>query len=363
MVRSRIAVLGFFVRHQRQAIVAAICAGALAVILAACGSSNASATAGAGAEPGVSTYLCFDGPASGAAQLLQWNLAGGVINGSYQYAVIDGTAPSEQVSTTSGALAGRLAGPSVTVDLNGSGQRYGTLQGGDLTLNVPQADGTIQPEQCSRATVVDWNSAVSALDSKASTDNQAANERQAEAQQQQDQAQARQQAEQQQANAQQSLTSDVGNLAQAAATLDNDTSLATDVEQGQAALTTEQNDLATEQKDACPGVSSDRATVEGDYSTSLQGALSTLSAGIQQIQDNSVPALRQSLSTVQSDASTLHSLGAAPVTDPSAAIAAANKTLTDTSNAIAWANQHSQTLTAEGQQIENQAQAFGSPEC
>lgn len=63
---------------------------------------------------------------------------------------------------------------------------------------------------------------------------------------------------------------------------------------------------------------------------------------------------------MQKDASTLQSLGAKPATDPSTAIAAGNKALTDAQNAINWANQQGQSINGQAEQISQDASNYAS---
>ena len=326
-------------------------AASIAVVAAGGGAGAAYAAASPsqpGAAPGVWSYLCYNGPVGSGATLLQWKDAGGgVISGTYQQASVSGTAPAEQVSTDSGNLAGQVNGTGITVDLGGSSDIYGKLAGASLTLDVPQADGTIQPAACQQAGINAWNSALTALNRRTGSDNAVAN-----AQQQQ------QQNTQQVSQDQSQLSSDTAQLAQDASSLDTDKSLAGDVQVMQQDLATEQNDWAAEQNDSCPNQNGDAGTVDGD-SGNVDGDLGNLQGDVSNLQAE-VSTVRQDLSTVQADVQAIQSLGGSVSPDPSAAIKAGNKTLSDTKKAIAWANGQGNGLDGQAHQIASQADAYAN---
>lgn len=125
---------------------------AVAVAAAGAGAAGVLAITGHGSPgtpPGVSSYLCYNGPASGNATLLQWKTSSnGVLSGTFQDASVTGTAPNEQVSTSSGPLSGQVNGSGVSVDIGIGSEVFGKIAGSKLTLEVPQQDGTIQPVTC-----------------------------------------------------------------------------------------------------------------------------------------------------------------------------------------------------------------------
>ena len=94
----------------------------------------------AGAEPGVTTYLCSG---TGLDDLLQWRNSNGDLSGTYEEAQLSETAPSEQVSSNSGSLRGTLNGNQLTLSIGSSQDLYRPVSGGQLSLNVPQSDGSI----------------------------------------------------------------------------------------------------------------------------------------------------------------------------------------------------------------------------
>ncbi len=62
---------------------------------------------------------------------------------------------------------------------------YGTLSNGQLTLSVPQSDGTIQAGTCNQASLSDWNRAVATLNGQVNSDYNTANQQLAQQQAQQ----------------------------------------------------------------------------------------------------------------------------------------------------------------------------------
>lgn len=318
-------------------------------VLAAAGVAGWRVTSeGAPTEPGVASYLCYNGAPGGSALLLQWKDNGGVLSGTYQAVEVTGTAPSEQASPKSGNITGQISAQSITVDLDGRGQVYGKLTPKTLTLNVPQSDGTIQPVSCTQASIATWNNTVSQLDRKASLDNAAANAQALQEQQ-----------DQQTQQAQQALSNDVAQLAQDAAALDTDKSLAGEVQQMSQALAQEQADWSTAQGESCPDLGGQVATVGGDAAT-VSGDLDSLNGNIQSLQAGEIATVQHDLSAVQSDLSTLQSLGATPATNSAAAVAAGNKALSDSTSAMSWANQQGASLNGQAQQIATEAQNYAN---
>lgn len=324
------------------------------LVLAGCGSSplhmtsTAASSPDAAAEPGVSTYLC-QGADNGT--LLQWRDSDGDLSGTYEFAQLSGQAPQEQVSSNSGNLSGTLDGTAITVSIGLSQPLYGTLSGGQLTLNVPQQDGTIQAGTCTQASIGDWNNAVAALDSRASGDNQQANQAQAQASHDQGVSQA-----------QQSLASDVSGLQNDSNSLNNDNSLAGDIKSMQTDYATEQSDYKTEQSDSCDSMGGDADTVGGDSDT-VGGDLDTLNGDIGTLQSGGMQGIKADLANVQSDLSALQSLGASPDTSTSPAIAAGNQALKNAANAISWAQGQGKQINGEAQQLTTTAQNYASSHC
>ena len=325
---------------------------AVALLAAGCSSAASQVTAhpssSAAAEPGVSTYLC-----SGSTNdtLLQFRDSDGVLSGTYQFAQLSGQTPSEQVSSNSGGLSGTLNGTALTVSIGLSQALYGTLSGSQLSLNVPQSDGTIQAATCNRAAISDWNNAVRSLTSQASTNNSTASQAQASAS-----AAAAQQ---------QKISSDESTANTALTTLQNDTgSLGTDVSSLNGDAQTANNDLGTTRSDAIQGQGYDcenvQDTVYNDAVTTLYNDQVTSLA-------NDVATLQQDISTVRGDIGTLNGDisalsgdGQPAPSDSSAAVSAANSAI---ASAISNANGDIATVNSDVRQGYSVANSIATGNC
>ena len=327
-----------------------VAALSIVLLIAGCGGiipvGHSSATHSTDAEPGLNSYLCSG---STSDELLQWRDSDGDLSGTYQYANLSGQGPSEQVSSSSGNLTGTHDGTAVTMSIGFSQDLYGTLSDGQLTLNVPQQDATIKAVTCRQASIDDWNKAIGALNSQAGSDNQQAS--QAQAQASHDQAVS---------NAQSSLSGDMTSLQGDASSLEDDNTLAGDVNTMKQDYQGEQNDWQTEQQDAgsC-GVSGDAGAISGDASA-IAGDRSALQADIGSLQSNGMTSVKTDISTIRSDVSAIRNLGATPSVDPSGAIAAGNKALTDAQNAINWATGQGKRIVTEANSLSNTAQSFAN---
>jgi hypothetical protein len=302
----------------------------------------------AGAEPGVTTYLC-----SGSTNdtLLQWRDSTGGLSGTYESAQLSGQAPSEQVNSSSGELSGTLNGTAITLSIGLSQSLYGTLSNGQLTLNVPQSDGTIRAGTCNQSSLSDWNKAVTSLSSQASSDNDTANQQAAQ-----------QQHDQQVSQAQRSLAGEVSSLESDSTTLNNDNSLADTVSQMKSDYGQEQSEWQTVQSDSCQNKSYDAGTVGYDAGT-VNYDLGTLNYDVTSLQDGGIQTVRDDLSKVSSDISTIQNLGATPATNSSPAVAAGNKALTSAASAISWADGQGKTINGEAQALATTAQNYASSHC
>jgi hypothetical protein len=315
--------------------------------LTACGGvagvvyGHSSATAAA--EPGVDTYLC---QGSTEDDLLQWRDSGGYLSGTYQQAQIAGQAPSEQVSSSTGSLSGTLNGTAITLDINGPQDLYGTLSGGQLSLNVPQSGGSIQTATCGQSSVDDWNKAVSALNGQAASDNQAANQAQASASQAQ--AQAAQES---------SAQGDVSMLRQ-------DTSLSGDVSQIAGDVKSTDGDVAQTRADAANGngdnCTNASSTVYNDAaSTVYNDVLSTAYNDVLRAGDD-ISTLRKDISTVQGDQSALANAGLPGTPGADAAVSAAQAAI---SSAIYTVNGYVDHLNGDLSTSYAVADAVGTGAC
>jgi hypothetical protein len=241
--------------------------------------------------------------------LLQWQDSNGYLSGSYQYSSISGQAPQEQVSTNAGDLSGNLNGNAISVSIGLQQPLYGTLDGSQLTLNVPQSDGSFQAGTCNSGSLSDWNSAVSALDSQVNSDNNTALQQQAQA----STAAANQQQEQ-------SAQGDVSTLTQDANLSSDVSSVTGDVQTTDGDLATTRSDAAQGNGDNCTNASS---TVYNDAaSTVYNDVLSTLSNDVGTVAID-ISKVRSDISTVQNDQAALTNSGLPATSGAGSAISAA----------------------------------------
>jgi hypothetical protein len=336
-------------------------AAAAALTLAACGSGGAvhatsSATSPvAGAEPGVTTYLCSG---TGLDDLLQWRNSNGDLSGTYEEAQLSETAPSEQVSSNSGSLRGTLNGNQLTLSIGSSQDLYRPVSGGQLSLNVPQSDGSMQAATCDQSSLSRWNTVVSALDGKAGSDNQQAGQAAAQASHDTSVSQA-----------QQALANDVSTLENDSSSLNGNNQLASDISQMKTDYQTEQNDYQTEQQQgSCSdgSMGSDAAAVSSD-SSSVDSDLSSLQADIQSLQTstggNGIAGIKDDMAAVNGDVNTIHGLGASPGTDTSLALVTGNKAVSNANTAIEWAQGQGNAIGGQAHQLSSTAASYANSQC
>ena len=135
---------------------AAVVASALgtALTIAACGGSSRPA-------PG---YLAVNGA---HVDFIQWEpTSGSNVRGTLKVESVSGTVPRERMSANSYPFTGTIHGNSVTLTFNGPGTKArirGRLQGGALTLPVPQAKSAIPPGSLTQSDTTDYNAATAGL--------------------------------------------------------------------------------------------------------------------------------------------------------------------------------------------------------
>jgi hypothetical protein len=161
------------------------------------------------------------------------------------------------------------------------------------------------------------------------------------------------------ASAQQKLSDDVGKLSTDAQTLDSDKSLAGDLQSMKNDYGTEQKEFQTEQSDGCAnGASGDASAVGGDASA-VGGDMSALQ-GDEESLKNEVSSVNGDLTAVQKDLSTIQGYGASPQTSTSSAVAAGNKTLSDTASAISYATGQGNQYVSEANSLAQTAADWAS---
>ena len=109
-------------------------------------------------------------------------------------------------------------------------------------------------------------------------------------------------------------------------------------------------------------MSYDARTVSYDAST-VNYDLTSLNYDVNSLNSGGIQTVQADLSKVNTDLSTLQSLGASPDTDSSAALAAGNKALTNSANAISWANGQGSTINSEAQQLSTTASNYATAHC
>jgi hypothetical protein len=136
---------------------------AAAVVAAALGTALTIAACGGSSRP-ASGYLAVNGS---HVDFIHWEpTSGSNVHGTLTVKSASGTAPQERMSTNSYPFTGTIHGRSVALTFSGPRTKariHGTLQGGALTLQVPQAKGAIQPGSLTQSDTTDYNAAVAGL--------------------------------------------------------------------------------------------------------------------------------------------------------------------------------------------------------
>jgi hypothetical protein len=305
-------------------------------------SGNTSAVA---AEPGVTTYLCtFTSP---EVLLLQWQESQGYLSGTYQDDKITGTAPQESLSPSNGNVSGSVKGSGITVTLTGGFPTwYGTDNGSQITLNIPQQDGSISSESCNRASVSDWNSAVASLNNELGSDNGTVEQQQASAS-------AAAQQQQTDQNAQSQMTSDLNTLQNFSLSSDL-SSLSSDTQQIGNDLNTVKSDAANGQGQDC--FNADQVASDADTVMSDQDSVSSDVDGL----TNDIANGRQDVSAVNSDISTLQNLGLPVPSNAGSTVSGADNAI---SNAVSTANADISTVNQDAQAAEQVSAGLSASAC
>ncbi len=335
-----------------------LASGALLLLIGAC---SANTKVGSG-QPG-STSPTFVSSDNHEAAFIQWTDKNGQLTGSMDDAYIDATQASG-ISSSHISFTGTRVNDHVVITvqegLGSVNTLSGDIVGGRLSMQFPQAGGSIGIIVFSPGSVGDYNAAVAVLTADVNAARTTAAQESASAAMAAASTSASAATAQAIANADASLSTDAARLTQDAATLDGDKTLATDIQGMRSDLATEQSEYATVQADACSSAGGSRegdaATVAGDKAT-VDGDVSTVNGDVTSLQSNSVGG---DMTSVRGDLSQLQSLGAPPATDPSPAIVAGNKALQDLRAAVAWAQQQSSGLDGQAGQIDRAAAAFAA---
>ena len=306
---------------------AAVVATAVGTVLtiAACGGSPRPA-------PG---YLAVNGS---HVDFIHWEpTSGSNVRGTLTVASVSGTVPHERVSTSTHPFVGTIHGNSVTLTFSSvltKGRIHGTLKGGALTLQVPQAKDAIQPGSLMQSDTTDYNAAVAGLNRGIQHANSFAEKARGQAYKRQ-----------RHASPEKSARIDLATLQQDAS-LASSGNLGSDLSSFASDIQRADSDLATEEQDAAGGNSYCRLTdtitgneksVRGDF-RSVQGDVKALTPDLASV--------RRDIATVEGDMRTLSvkRLPAPSGADPQAAIATAGANI---SQAITQANGYIDHMNAD----------------
>jgi len=98
---------------------------------------------------------------------------GGELTGSFYDDSLSGPPPNESVQNDTVSFSGSLAGSQLTLSFDGeSAPVFGQLSGSTVNLEVPQGDGSLAEETLVKATPAQYDTALSALQQQANSDNQ-----------------------------------------------------------------------------------------------------------------------------------------------------------------------------------------------
>jgi hypothetical protein len=343
-----------------------------AVALVACGSASAS----------VSKQSGYVGANAQEAAFIQWTRSGNQLVGSFEDTNID-SSDDTQIDTNSSGFTGVVSGSAITLvftqALGGATNLSGTLSAHQVTLDVPNGDGTLVSDTFSPSTVAAYNTDVAGLQHSADVAKAAAAtaaNQQEEQQAAQQAAQAAQQAAQQ---AQQALDSAVDSASNAVS--NDETGIQSDV----SSLTTDAAGFTTDLQSAATDLASlqtDFNTVKSDASSKNGSACddaaqvgddeSQIGDDQSQVGDD-VSGGTSDLQSAQTDLASLRSdwvaLGQARAADPSyepsgglpsgadktAAAAAATKGIATYEADVTQAQQQAQGLVSQGASVVTQA--------
>lgn len=155
---------------QKWSVGAARIAAALAVaLLAGCGASGGErAIPEPGGEPAGSEepsgWLAGD---DSSAVYVDYRERAGTLSGTLQTSSIEPGDAGFEVKGQSQAFTGTLEGSDLSITAGGAAPWFGTLEKGELTLNLPQDDGALAPLVLRPASIADYNDAVAALRTRA----------------------------------------------------------------------------------------------------------------------------------------------------------------------------------------------------
>lgn len=150
-----------------------------------------------GSSPGVSSganspigtgYLAFQ---SNGVAFIEWIDKSGSLSGTAQYAdIVTNTDGSESLSHGTDTVSGQTNGSSLSITIDGTASQVGQWSGGSFTINVPQADGSLDSVTFNPGSARGYNQAIAKLRRQVSSFNAQLAQQQAAAQQRQQEQQA-----------------------------------------------------------------------------------------------------------------------------------------------------------------------------
>jgi hypothetical protein len=238
--------------------------------------SSSSRSSSAAVTDGQKAYLASD--ASGA-MLLRWTLSGGVLKGT-----VDASQLASDVSGGQAAITGTVSGNSVSFEVNGK-TRTGTLDGSELVMHIPQADGSLLTLRFTPGDIDAYNAAIAALHGEGQSNAQATADTQNAAN-----------AAQAVANADRRVGDDLDTLASALQTLAAD-SYSSDIEAVNADLNSVREDYKQVQADVSAhdcdtaqsdaGIAASDAAVGDSDSATLDSDIATSELDVDQVRQDS----------------------------------------------------------------------------
>ena len=177
-------------------------------------------------------------PVSTEVVFVQLNNTNGHLYGSILVVGVNGQAPNASVKRRTGTVVGTIAGSTISLSFDGSALQFGTLSGRSFTMNFPRSDGSLSSVTFTRASTAAYNSAVQTLRQHLAQANQAAAN-----------AQALRHEENKIDSAAATVAADIGSSGGSSGLVQDQASLASDVQAIPADLQTEGTDVATTQSD------------------------------------------------------------------------------------------------------------------
>lgn len=102
---------------------------------------------------------------------MQWTNTNGALSGSAQVVYATGTPPEQTTSNQTIPISGTIHGSAISISFGSQPASFGTISGGDITIDFPQSDGTLPPITFHTASAADFNTAVAILQSGIGTTN------------------------------------------------------------------------------------------------------------------------------------------------------------------------------------------------